>query len=426
MKTYGRLFEQLVSFDNLHASWRAARRGKRARSDVARFEIDCEKEILDLRRELIDGEYAFGRYRTFTVQEPRERLVAAAPFRDRIVHHALVRVLDRVYEPRFVRDTYACRVGRGTHRAVLRCQKFVRRYPLCLKVDLWKFFPSVDHEILLGILDRNIRDARFQAVVKDVVGSWESGPEYYRAFPGDDLFSVLRPRGIPIGNLTSQFFGNLILSDLDHFVKRTLKADGYLRYMDDLLLFARERETLRGWKQEITAILEPLRLTPHPTKCQILHTDLGVPFLGFRVFRGKRLLLAGGVRRFVRRTRRRIRAVERGNLDPAAVDKSVRAWVAHASFGDTSGLRKKILPRLVRCGKGGGPHMARVLRGGSWNNETSNLRCAQRNNNNPTNRNSNNGFRCAKTLPAGASVAAATGGERSTSTARSRSVRAEQ
>ncbi|MDI6807892.1 MAG: reverse transcriptase domain-containing protein [Candidatus Eisenbacteria bacterium] len=169
MRTYGNLFERMVSFDNLYAAYRAARRGKRGRPDVAAFEMDCEGNLLAMRQELLTGTYRFGPYRDFIVKEPRERLVSAAPFRDRIMHHALVRVLEPIWEPRFIHDSYACRKGRGTHRAILKCQQFVRDYPLALKIDIWKFYPTVDHAILLEILGRRVRDSRILSIAKNLL-----------------------------------------------------------------------------------------------------------------------------------------------------------------------------------------------------------------------------------------------------------------
>lgn len=363
MKTYRGLFERLASFENLHAAYRAARRGKRGTTQVAEFELRCEDELLAIRRELLAGEYRFGPYTEFTVTDPKERLVAAAPFRDRVVHHALVRVLEPIYEPRFIHDTYACRRGRGTHRAVLRCQEFTRRYPYVLKADIWKFYPTVDHGVLLQILGRRVRDPRILRLADDVLATWRSGIEYYRPFPGDDLFSALRPRGIPIGNLTSQFFANVYLAELDGFAKRWLGVQAYVRYMDDVLLFAEDRETLREWRSALRREVVRLRLILHPTKCHIMRTAQGVPFLGFTVLAARRRLLRSGVRRFVRRTRRQIREVAAGSLEPSALRRSVRGWVSHAAFADSLGLRRSIFPRLVW--RGGGGRAERAVPGAS-------------------------------------------------------------
>ncbi len=353
MKTWTALFESVASFENLHVAYRRARRGKRSSADVARFELDAESRLLGIRRDLLAGGYRFGEYREFQVYEPKQRLVSAAPFRDRVVHHAIVSVLEPIYEPRFVHDTYACRRDRGTHRAILRCQEFARSHPLVLKADILKFYPSVDHQVLLAILARRIRDPRLLALIASLLHTWTSGPEYHRDFAGDDLFAVLRPRGIPIGNLTSQFFANVYLAELDAFVKRGLRVKAYVRYMDDVLLFGDDRHQLRAWKRDIGRAIEPLRLTLHPVKCHVHHTAAGVPFLGFRALPGRRLLLRKGVQRFIRRTRRQYAEVQQGERTPAALGRSIQAWVAHASFAESGRLRRAIWPRLFQRGRWG-------------------------------------------------------------------------
>lgn len=353
MKTYRNLFDRFASFDNLALAYRAARRGKRQSADVARFELEWESEILAIRCDLLADRYQFGRYRRFTVREPKERLISAAPFRDRVVHHALVNVLEPIYESRFIHDTYACREDRGTHRAVLRCQEHARRYRYVLKADVSKFYQTVDHEMLLGILRRQVRDKRILSLLKAVLAGYDTGSEYYHAFQGDDLFSPFRARGIPIGNLTSQFFANIYLGHIDSIIKREMHVQGYVRYMDDMLLFSDDREQLRAWRSALRAGLADLRLLLHPEKCGIINAKNGIPFLGFRVFPQHRLLLGAGVRRFVRRTRKQIKAVERGNLEYAALNRSIRGWISHAEFGDSYILRRTILSRLVTRGQGG-------------------------------------------------------------------------
>jgi retron-type reverse transcriptase len=353
MKTARNLFEPMCGFDNLMAAYRSARKGKRASPEVAAFELRCEDHVLAIQRDLVEGRYRFGEYRHFQVREPKERLVAAAPFRDRIVHHAIVGALEPVFDPGFIDQSYACRRGKGTHRAVLRCQRLTRRYPVCLKADVWKFFHTIDHSILVRLINNRVRDEQMLALVDALLATHTSGPEYHRLFAGDDLFSSLRPRGIPIGNLTSQFFANLYLSGIDHFVKRELGAGGYVRYMDDFLLFSDDVDTLRSWRVELARYLASRRLTLHSKKRQIVHVDDGVPFLGFRVQPCRRPLLRSGVRRFVRRTRAQVGRWRAGELEAASLQTSVRGWLAHAAFADGRGLLDSILPDLLGVDGGG-------------------------------------------------------------------------
>ena len=235
MKRLGDVFGRIVAFDNLLLAFRKARRGKRRRPPVASFELRLERELLALQRELLTGDYHPGAYRLFTIYERKPRQIAAAPFRDRVVHHALLNVIEPVIDRRFIADSYACRAGKGTHAAVDRYQHWSRRHAYALKVDIARYFPSIDHDILKEKLRRYLKDGRvlrlFDRIIDGSPPFPDTGsPDY---FPGDDLFSPLdRPRGIPIGNLTSQFLANLYLDGFDHFVKEELRVRPYLRYVD--------------------------------------------------------------------------------------------------------------------------------------------------------------------------------------------------
>jgi len=224
-KTYRNLFPQVYSFQNLLAAFHRARRGRAGREYVAEFEFFLEGNLLQLEEELRTETYRPGGYRSFYIYEPKKRLVSAAPFRDRVVHHALVGVLEPIWEARFIHDSYACRRGKGIHQAVDRAHALVRNYCYALKGDVVKFFPSVDYDILLGLLARHVADPpvlRLAARILESGAGVLDGEVEPAWFPGDDLFSPLRPKGLPIGNLTSQFWANVYLNELDQFVKREL------------------------------------------------------------------------------------------------------------------------------------------------------------------------------------------------------------
>lgn len=247
-KRRGNLWPEVVSWQNLLLAYQRCRRRKRFKPDAVRFEFDWESNLIAIQRRLISGAYRPGRYRHFWVREPKRRKISAAPFADRVVHHAVVNVLEPVFEPGFVEDSYACRRGKGTHRAVTRAQQFARRYAYYLKTDVVKFFPNVDHAVLLERLRRRIKDAELLGLVQTIVASGEGilrEEASQTFFPGDDLFARLRPTGLPIGNLTSQFFANVLLDALDHYVKERLRIPGYVRYADDLVLFADSKSQLR-------------------------------------------------------------------------------------------------------------------------------------------------------------------------------------
>lgn len=202
------MYAQLTAWDNLLLAYAKASKGKRGHPNVAVFEHRLEDNLLQLQQELQTFTYRPGPYHSFYIHEPKKRLISAAPFRDRVVHHALCNLIEPIFERTFIADSYANRIGKGTHRALDRCQEFARRYPYVLQADLRQFFPSIDHALLRQILARKISDAQALWLVDQILQSGagvlqEAYDMVY--FPGDDLFAVNRPRGLPIGNLTSQF-----------------------------------------------------------------------------------------------------------------------------------------------------------------------------------------------------------------------------
>jgi retron-type reverse transcriptase len=220
VKTYNHLFDRIVAFDNLLPAARKAQKSKRFKPATALFNFNLEKELLRLQRELLEKRYAHGGYHDFTIYDPKMRLISAAPYRDRVVHHALCNVIEPLFDRSFIFDTYACRKGKGTHAAVDRYTVFARKNRYVLKCDIRKYFPSIDQDILLGIIRRKIKCNDTLWLIEQIVRSRaDSGVICY--FPGDDLFTPYqRARGLAIGNLTSQFFANLYLDGFDHYVLR--------------------------------------------------------------------------------------------------------------------------------------------------------------------------------------------------------------
>jgi retron-type reverse transcriptase len=351
VKTYKHLYPHIYSFANLYRAHRQARRGgKRKQPEVAAFEHELGENLLRLQEELQTQSYRPGAYRNFIVVERKERKISAAPYRDRVVHHALVNVIGPIFEARFIHDTYANREGKGTHAALDRAQAFARRYPYALKCDVVQFFPSVDHAILRSLLAHHIACPETLRLIDRIL---ESGAgildDHYTPvyFPGDDLFSASRPRGLPIGNLTSQHWANLYLHPLDIFVKQELRCPAYLRYSDDFLLFAADKPTLHHWRVEVIDFLRDLRLTLHERKAQVFPVRNGVDFLGWRLFPHYRRLRRDNVRYAVKRLRRQQEAVARGELTIEDLTASVQAWLAHAAHGNTYQLRRRILRRFT-------------------------------------------------------------------------------
>jgi retron-type reverse transcriptase len=229
------LYPQVWSFENLYLAYRKARKGKRGRAPAATFEFNLESNLLQLQEELETKTYRPGPYTSFYIHEPKRRLISAAPFRDRVAHHALCNVIEPLFERRFISDSYANRQGKGTHRTLDRCQEFARHHRYVLQCDIRQFFPSIDHTVLREALARVITDPDVMWLVDRILASGVGvlSEEYEMVwFPGDDLLAVHRPRGLPIGNLTSQFWANVCLNPFDHFVKRELRCKAYLRYVN--------------------------------------------------------------------------------------------------------------------------------------------------------------------------------------------------
>jgi hypothetical protein len=346
VKRHKQLWGKVVSLENLKDAAGDAMRGKRGKRAGAAFFQRWETEVVRLARELEDGSYLPGDYHYFTIHEPKERVVAAAPFRDRVVHHALVRVLEPLFEPRFIEDSYACRAGRGTHAGMRRALHFAKRFPYALKCDIRRYFPSIDQGLLRGKIARVVGDRKVMGLVDVTLNS--HGERVEKEWPcGGDLFDVVeRRKGLPIGNLTSQFFANIYLDGFDHFVKQELRVKGYLRYVDDFLLFGESAPELRRLGVRCREFLDAERLEIHPDKYRLIPTAHGVDFCGYVVRADGRVRVrSSNARRFRKRYVRLRREVSRGWGDPADLTASVRAWIAHAAHAQSWGLRLRVLGR---------------------------------------------------------------------------------
>jgi retron-type reverse transcriptase len=343
------VYAQICSWDNLLLAHRRASRGKRGKAAAATFEHRLEDNLVVLQQELQTRTYRPGHYSSFHIHEPKRRLISAAPFRDRVVHHALCNVIEPVFERSFIYDSYANRAGKGTHRALDRAQVFARRHRYVLACDVRQFFPSIDHTILRRILARKLADPGVLWLLDRILDSGVGvlGGEYRMVwFPGDDLFAASRPRGLPIGNLTSQFWANCYLNPFDHFVKRELRCSSYLRYVDDLLLFAGHKDTLWAWLDALTERLARLRLTLH-AGAQPRPVAEGIPFLGFTIFPHRRRLKRRKGIHYRRRFRRLAQRYAAGEISLETLTASARGWANHVRYGNTVGLRQAVLETVV-------------------------------------------------------------------------------
>jgi retron-type reverse transcriptase len=337
------LFGLIANFQSLHSSARLAIKGKRKKPGAAAFFANLERELLILERQLCDGSYRPGRYRSFEVNDPKKRIVSAAPFRDRVVHHALCAVVAPLFEAGFIGNTFANRVGKGTHRAIEVYERYRDRHAYVLRCDIYRYFPSIDHTILKAAFRRRIACARTLALLDLIVdGSNEQEPVNLY-FPGDDLFTPhQRRRGLPIGNLTSQFFANLYLDAFDHWATEVLRAP-YVRYVDDFALFHDDPAVLAEWRLRIDRHLVGRRLRLHPRKTFIQPTLFPAEFLGLELHAfGLRQLPEENVRRFHNRLRGLRGQWRAGTIGFHDVDARVRAWNAHAEHAHSWRLRHAI------------------------------------------------------------------------------------
>ncbi|QZZ21991.1 RNA-directed DNA polymerase [Leptothermofonsia sichuanensis E412] len=343
MKRYGNLWSQITEFDNLWIAARQAQRGKRFCGNVLEFNYFLEMELCQLQAELKNKTYQPGEYRTFEIQDPKPRLISAAPYRDRVVHHALCNIIMPPLERTLIGDTYANRLGYGTHRALKRFTTFARSYRYCLQCDIQKYFPSIDHEILKALIRRKIKCPDTLWLIDTIIDASNEQVPVIEYFPGDDLLTpIQRRRGLPIGNLTSQFFANLYLSPFDHFAKEQLKLRHYLRYVDDFAAFSDNYQELADARPVMEDYLATLRLKMHPIKSQLFETMHGANFVGFRVLPDRIRVRNDNLRR----TRRRMKELQRqyavGKITLKPLVQRLQSWEAHLLHGDTYRLRRKV------------------------------------------------------------------------------------
>jgi RNA-directed DNA polymerase len=329
MKREGNLLPRIVDRDNLLRAFLLASRGRRAAADVVAFRDDLDGNLRRMARQIEDGTIEVGRFTRFTIRDPKPRSIFAPAFAERVLHQALMAVAAPRLDRYLSDQTYACRVGRGTHAAVDQAQKYARVFSHVLHLDVRHYFDAIDQDRLMGLLRRLWKDRAVLALVERIVRSYEVEPG----------------KGLPIGALTSQHLANVYLGVFDHFAKERLGCRGYVRYMDDMLLFADGAEPLRQWLREARAWLEAelgLQLKP-PVLRPVLH---GFDFLGVRVWRRHRTLTGTRKRRWATSLRRLCRGLAAGVLDERAFAARSGSLMAHAASVRSRGLRASVLARL--------------------------------------------------------------------------------
>lgn len=322
MKSYGGLFERIVAPENVQAAMLRAARGKCRRVSVRRFLADGAKHLESLRADLLDGSYRPLPYRQFVILDPKPRRISCADFRDRVVQHAICAVLAPVLERRFIAGNYACRVGKGVHRAIRQAQKFTAQYLYFARVDVRKFYDSVDHVILLARVAAYLREPRLRQLLDVIVR---------HPFPGQ-----APGKGLAIGNLTSQWLANFYLDGLDHRMKDQVACTAYVRYMDDVVLWDDSKERLWECMTVMREFLnDALSLTFEEGRAFVAPCTEGVPYLGWRIFPRHMRQLRGSLRRQRRLLALREAQYARGELDEAGLVASARSIAARRSFFGT-------------------------------------------------------------------------------------------
>lgn len=330
--------EIAASWENLIQAAHKARHRKTRRPDVEAWWLERESRLERLRVLLLAGQWQPSGYRLFWIHEPKRRQIAAAPFEDRVVHHALCNVLQPLLERSFIARSFSCQTGKGTLAARNACRELTHRFPFVLKCDVQKFFPNIDHLLLLERLAGRVRCPGILDLCARILASFRTGPETPAPlFPGDDLVEIAaRDRGLPIGNLTSQLWGNFFLDPLDHLLTERERHGAYLRYTDDFLLFSHDKRRLWELRDVIVAELAAIRLKLAVPKTRLLATTEGVPFCGMRFFPGLAPRILGATKRRFEKRRHRLQR----DRQFAALSVSTFAWYQFSREANTEGLRQ--------------------------------------------------------------------------------------
>lgn len=335
-------YAALCSYENLFHAYEKARKRKTQRPDVVAFEKDLKKNLLQLRADLLFHSYIPAPLKTFVIRDPKVRKISKSSFRDRVVHHALCNIIEERFEKRFIYDSYANRKGKGTLKAIERFDIFKRkvtknftRSAYVLKADIRHYFDTVDHTILLGIIKRRIDNPRILWLIGKILGN----------------YSTEEGKGMPLGNLTSQFFANIYLHELDIFVKHTCKAKQYIRYVDDFVIFHKESNILESYKEDISWFLkEALLLELHPAKSRIIPLKRGTEFLGMKIFLYHKRIKRRNLRKFKRKFQQLYGEYRKGSIEYDTLYNFLEGWLAYAKQANTHTLQKSILQEFEQKG----------------------------------------------------------------------------
>ncbi len=343
MKKCTNLLDKVADPEMLFDAWKEFRRGKASRVDVRAFEVDLEANIFQLSRELLAQTYRHSGYVGFYITDPKRRHIHKASVRDRIVHHAVMKVLNPLFEPTFIANSFSCRVGKGTHKGVVALRTMLRkesrndtRFCYVLKCDVRKFFDSIDHAILIAIVKKRIKDHGMLWLLEEIIGSFSG-----------ERSNLFQKRGVPIGNLTSQIFANIYMNEFDQFVKHHLRVQHYARYTDDFIVVSQDSHYLRKLIVPMNEFLkQQLALDLHPGKVSIGKYHHGADFLGYVVFPHHTLLRKRTLRRMWRNFEGKTREYKRGAITKEAVAASLNSYMGILSHADAFRIREELKNRF--------------------------------------------------------------------------------
>ncbi|MFH1823322.1 MAG: reverse transcriptase domain-containing protein [archaeon] len=335
MKSYKYLYPKIYSIRNLCLAWRKARKGKTMKDYVVEFELNLKENILQLHKELKDETYKPLPLKTFILRDPKTRKISKSYFRDRVIHHAVHRVIEPIFDKTFINDSCANRIRKGNLYALKRFDKFKRKvsknnHRACFvfKADIKHYFKEVNHDILLNILRKKIKDEKTINLINKIL----------KNFPN-------QKKGMPLGNMTSQFFANLYLNELDQFVKHKLKVKYYIRYVDDFAILHENQIQLKVWKIYIDKFFkEKLKLELHPDKSRVIPLFKGVDFVGFRNFYYYRLLRKRNYKSMLAK----IDLFKQGIISLRSLSESYQGWQAYTKWANSYKLRKEVFEIISR------------------------------------------------------------------------------
>lgn len=331
MKVYRNLFNKIIEPETLFLAWKEFKNGKNKKPDVLLFEQELEQNIFKLARTLKMKTYKHDKYSDFYISDPKRRHIHKATVRDRVLHHAIVMTLNNIFEPTFIANSFSCRIGKGNHKGVIALRNMVRKESkndtkqcYILKCDIQKFFDSIDHNILLSILRRKIKDPDTMWLIENVIESYTS--------ERSDLF---HRKGVPIGNLTSQLFANVYMNEFDQFMKHELRVNHYARYTDDFVVVSNDKLYLENLILRISNYLETnLLLNLHPNKIDILSYSRGIDFLGYVVFPHHTLVRKRTKARMLWKFEEKIKIYHTKGIEKKSVEASLNSYLGVLSHAN--------------------------------------------------------------------------------------------